>query len=235
MSGLSQHDPDAIFGEETRLIPDTIPVFPLAETILLPGEILPLHIFEPRYREMVGDALDGHRVIGMVEPQAGHEDELAGNPPLRELGCVGFIAEHQPLDDGRYLIWLIGLERFRIRREFPTSTAYRLVQVDYLTTKSEDHESVSLAPLRRELRHHLPSLIPTDEATHKVLTGQIGEMSDMQLLAFAAQVLELDSERKRELLEAPDISARFMMVHEDLFLRLGSTVNLGGLNPSTVN
>ncbi len=235
MSGLSSYDPESQSTEETRLIPDTIPVFPLAKTVLLPGEILPLHIFEPRYLEMVQDALAGHRVIGMVEPQAGHEDELVGAPPLQNVGCVGFIADHQSLDDDRCLVWLVGLERFRINRELAANTAYRQVQVDYLETRTDGDEDASMAPLRQELRQHLPSLIQVDEETHDTLAGQLGEMSDSQLLAFAAQVLELDSERKRELLESSSLSERFMMVHEDLYLRMGRATSLGGLDPNVLN
>ncbi|MCP4900944.1 MAG: peptidase S16 [bacterium] len=235
MSGLSSHDPSQLEAEETRLIPDTIPVFPLPDTILLPGEVLPLHIFEPRYRDMIKDALDGHRVIGMVEPEAGHESHLSDVPPLRDHGCVGFIAEHQHLDDGRYLVWLVGLERFRIKRELSASTTYRQVQVDYLATKTDGDEFASLAPLRQELCQHLPSLIPTDEGSHASLVEQLSEMSDSQLLAFGAQVLELDSDRKRELLESSSLSERFMMVHEDLYFRVGNSASLGGLDPSVVN
>ena len=99
--------------------PDWIPIFPLPSVVFFPGVDLPLHIFEPRYREMTEAALEGDRRIGMVTVQPGHVAEMAGDPPVFEVGCAGRITEHRRHDDGRFDIVLIGEERFRIEDERP--------------------------------------------------------------------------------------------------------------------
>src|SRR5919108_2546260 len=99
------------------MLPQTIPIFPLDKTVLFPNVFLPLHIFEPRYRAMVADALDGDRIIGMVLLQPGYEANYEGRPPVFAIGCAGVITHSEPLADGKYNIVLRGLERFRILTE----------------------------------------------------------------------------------------------------------------------
>lgn len=201
-------------------IPDLIPVFPLAEIVLLPGEVLPLHIFEPRYRAMVRDALSGHRVIGMVE----YDSDLGGvdatAPPIRDIGCVGFIAECEELPDGRFLLWLLGLERFVIDEELPVETMYRQVRVHYTPVHQSAEASAGLQPVRIELRRVLPQLVNLDGGARSEMEEQIREISDSQLIALASQILELPGKRKRELLEADNQVDRFMLVYEDLYRHL---------------
>ena len=107
-------------------MPRTIPVFPLPGALLLPRGRLPLNIFEPRYLAMVQDAMAGDRVIGMVQP-SGEGDK----PSLYEVGCAGLITEHEPTEDGRILITLTGIARFKVTEELPTITQYRQVQASY--------------------------------------------------------------------------------------------------------
>lgn len=107
--------------------PTTIPVFPLAGCILLPRGQLPLNIFEPRYLRMVDDALAGSRMIGMIQPR----DETPGPAPLFEVGCAGRITSFSETGDGRYLITLTGMLRFRIAAEVSRGTPYRIADVDY--------------------------------------------------------------------------------------------------------
>ena len=221
--------------DEKVPVPEVIPVFPLAGTVLLPKEVLPLHIFEPRYREMTRDALEGNRLIGMIEPAPGHEHDLSGQPPLRELGCLALIAEHQLLEDGRYLMWLVGLVRFRVEREIESSKDYRMVKVTYLPDTDRPEQLVGMVPVKRELNTALPRLIKTDEATRRSISEQLEEMNEQQLVAFASQVLGLSPERKRELQVADSVSARLLMVSEDLFISMESqgeldTTDLGSLN-----
>src|SRR6188768_936195 len=94
-----------------------LPLFPLPNVVLFPGVFLPLHIFEPRYREMVADALMGDRLIGMVLLKPGWESDYQGQPPVFPIGCSGVITHVDRLEDGRYNIVLRGLERFRILEE----------------------------------------------------------------------------------------------------------------------
>jgi Lon protease-like protein len=98
-------------------IPDLIPVFPLPNVVFFPRMYLPLHIFEPRYREMVADAADGDRCVGMVLLKEGWEEEYYGTPPIYEIGCVGRLVSVEPLPDGRFNILLQGLHRFEIREQ----------------------------------------------------------------------------------------------------------------------
>src|SRR5688500_16208434 len=111
------------------MLPPVIPIFPLPNAILFPNVFLPLHIFEPRYRTMVTDALAGDRIIGMVLLKPGFEADYEGRPPIFTLGCAGVISHSEPLADGRFNIVLRGLEKFRVEGE-DQSRAYRLAQVE---------------------------------------------------------------------------------------------------------
>ncbi len=99
------------------MLPSEIPIFPLPNVVLFPSTLLPLHIFEPRYRAMVEDALDGERLIGMVMLQPGWEPDYEGAPRVYPVGCAGFITHAEPLADGRYNIILRGTQKFRIDEE----------------------------------------------------------------------------------------------------------------------
>jgi Lon protease-like protein len=212
-----------------------IPIFPLPRVVLLPSEVLPLHIFEPRYIDMVRDAVASHRVIGMVEVLPGHEQDLAGSPPVREIGCVGFIAAQEELEDGRFLMWLLGLERFYIEHELDTPTSYRQVKVRYEPTPESPKRLAEILPLRQELRTLLPGLVDLDEPSRDMFTRHMAEVSDSQLIALSAQILELASDRKQALLEAESVSDRFLMVYEDLYHHLDRNPEFGDLSADEVN
>jgi len=225
MFGSTENHDSGSVAEGTVLVPDTIPLFPLPRTVLLPGELLPLHVFEERYRAMVREAVVGHRVIGVVAVAPGHEGEHLGAPPLQEVGCVGFVAQHRELDDGRFLIWLVGLEVFRIDQELDSSTPYRLARVTYLTGRDSASELAGIQPLRTELRSLLPGLVDSDEEARRSMAEQLGDVTDTQLVALASHVLELPFERKQLLLETSSVADRFMLVYEDLYAR-GDTEGL---------
>lgn len=220
---------------ETVQVPDVIPIFPLPRVVLLPAEVLPLHIFEPRYIEMVRDAIASHRVIGMVEVLPGHEIELPGSPPVHEIGCVGFIAAHEEIEDGRFLMWLLGLERFKIEEELTVTTSYRQVRVDYQPTPESPKRLAGIRSLRQELRALLPQLVDLDESSREHFSRHMAEVSDAQLIALAAQILELPSDRKQALLEAETLSSRFLMVYEDLYRHLDVNPEFDSLTPEKLN
>ena len=108
-------------------LPQVIPVFPLPGVILLPRGQLPLNIFEPRYLNMIDDAMAGDRIIGMVQPQGGPQRL----PTLSPIGCAGRITSFAETSDGRYLITLTGCARFRLGSEIPTQTPYRQIRADF--------------------------------------------------------------------------------------------------------
>src|SRR5687768_15089718 len=118
----------ATAGAQTEL-PSTIPIFPLEVTMLFPGVSRPLHIFEPRYRAMVADALKGDRIIGMATLKPGFESDYAGRPPIYEIGCAGVITDVEELPGGRFNIVIRGLVKFRVTSE-DNSRAYRLAHVE---------------------------------------------------------------------------------------------------------
>jgi hypothetical protein len=235
MHGSAFEDGPKAPAPETVQVPDVIPIFPLPRVVLLPSEVLPLHIFEPRYIDMVRDAVASHRVIGMVEVLPGHEQDLAGSPPVREIGCVGFIAAQEELEDGRFLMWLLGLERFYIEHELDTPTSYRQVKVRYEPTPESPKRLAEILPLRQELRTLLPGLVDLDEPSRDMFTRHMAEVSDSQLIALSAQILELASDRKQALLEAESVSDRFLMVYEDLYHHLDRNPEFGDLSADEVN
>src|SRR5579864_7804698 len=119
---------------EPRVLPDIIPIFPLTGVLLLPRGRLPLNIFEPRYLAMTRDSLGGERLIGMVQPNEPQQDNTGRgtlNPPVYQVGCAGRITQFAETDDGRYLITLTGVSRFRIVEELPLLSGYRRVVPDW--------------------------------------------------------------------------------------------------------
>jgi Lon protease-like protein len=235
MHGSIFSDGDKAPSPETVEVPDVIPIFPLPRVVLLPSEVLPLHIFEPRYIELVRDAVATHRVIGIVEVLPGHEEELPGSPPVQEIGCVGFIAAHEELEDGRFLMWLLGLERFRIERELDVATSYRQVQVLYRPTPESAKRLAGIRSLREELRSLLPTFVDLDDAAREQFSNHMAEVSDSQLIALASQILEMQSDRKQRLLEASTLSDRFLMVYEDLYRHLDRNPDFGSFSPDELN
>src|SRR3954469_7856241 len=111
------------------MLPPTIPIFPLPNVVLFPNVFLPLHIFEPRYRQMVDDALKGDRILGMVLLRPGWEGNYEGRPPVYPIGCAGVITHAERLPDGRFNIVLRGMEKFRVAGE-DTAQLYRIAHVD---------------------------------------------------------------------------------------------------------
>ena len=140
-------------------LPRAIPIFPLQDIMLFPDASRPLHIFEPRYREMVADALEGDRIIGMVMLHAGYEDEYAGNPPIYDIGCAGVITNVQRLEDGRYNIVLGGLVKFRITSE-DRSRSYRVAEIDAIPEPLGDADRDALRARRPLLMELLASVAP---------------------------------------------------------------------------
>src|SRR5450631_46343 len=114
-------------------LPENIPVFPLAGALLLPRGQMPLNIFEPRYLAMIDDSLrDGHRLIGMIQPDISHSKDEA-RPVLFKVGCVGRITQLAESGDGRYILELTGVSRFKVVEELTVLTAYRQCKVDFFS------------------------------------------------------------------------------------------------------
>jgi Lon protease-like protein len=185
------------------MLPPTIPIFPLPDVVLFPNVFLPLHIFEPRYREMVNDALGGDRIIGMVLLRPGWEGDYDGRPAVYPVGCAGLITHAEPIADGRYNIVLRGLEKFRIVEE-DASRSYRLATVDtILETMSDADRGV----MRSERRRLESVLVPQPEG-RGVDPKVPPSMPDEDLVNALAQYLELEPVEKQALLERNGLIAR---------------------------
>jgi len=181
-----------------------VPIFPLAGALLFPRTHLPLHIFEPRYRAMVRDALAGDKLIAMVQPR----DD--GEPPaLFEIGCLGRIVDTEQLDDGRYNIVLEGITRIRIAGEAAVETPYR--QVDADRSGFEDGEAEPLAIVQRAEIEREAKLY-ADALGYIVDWHSITRLDDELLVNGIAQIVPLDVGAKQALLEAEDIAARADML-----------------------
>ena len=175
-----------------------ISIFPLAGAILYPGLHLPLHIFEPRYRAMIGDSLARDRRIGMIQPHR----QVEGSP-LYEVGCLGKIDNVEAMEDGRYNIVLQGEARFRIIRELDVTTPFRQVEAELF----EELEEEALAPIERAMFER-ESRRFADAQGYRVDWEAVTRLDDVSLINGVSQIAPFDSAAKQALLEAPDLSAR---------------------------
>ena len=184
-------------------------IFPLPGALLFPGMHLPLHIFEPRYRAMVSDAVARDRRIGMIQPRptVGPQADADDRPALFDVGCVGRIAEVEALDDGRYNLILAGVALFRVVRELPVATPFRQVEAELLPVA--DDETLSLA-YRASLE--LESRRFAEAQGYSVDWEAVARLDDTSLVNGIAQIAPFDSAAKQALLEAPDITARAELI-----------------------
>jgi Lon protease-like protein len=175
-----------------------ISIFPLPGAVLYPGLHLPLHIFEPRYRAMVSDALARDRRIGMIQPQRPVE-----GAPLFSVGCLGRIGEVEALEDGRYNIILEGEARFRVIRELDVTTPFRQVEAEMIDeTGRQVLAAVERAGFEREARRF------ADAQGYAVDWDSVTRLDDLSLINGVSQIVPFDPASKQALLEASDLSAR---------------------------
>ncbi len=201
-----------------------IPLFPLPNVVLFPGVYLPLHIFEPRYRAMVVDALDGDRLIGMVLLRPGFEQDYEGRPPVFDVGCAGVITHHERLQDGRFNIVLQGTERFRIEDE-DHSRPYRIGRVESLA------ESASTPPLEvRSIRQRLESLVTVMVEKHRGELSIPPSMPDVDVIHALAQYLDLAPLEKQALLEMDSLLNRASALADLLEMHSLAHRGMGGMH-----
>jgi uncharacterized protein len=188
-------------------MPGVIPVFPLPGALLLPRGQMPLNIFEPRYLAMVDDALrDGHRLIGMIQPDVAHAGS-PDKPSLYKIGCVGRITQLAESGDGRYLIELTGVARFRVEEELKVATPYRQCRVtyapfadDFIARKGEN--AVDRAALLAALTDFL-------KANDLKADWEGIERAPNEALVNALSMMSpYGTAEKQALLEAPDLKTR---------------------------
>jgi hypothetical protein len=188
-------------------LPEIIPVFPLPGALLLPRGQMPLNIFEPRYLAMVDDALrDGHRLIGMIQPDVAHPGSQE-KPNLFKVGCVGRITQLAESGDGRYLMQLTGVARFRVEEELDVSTAYRQCRAtfapfadDFIARKGEE------AVNRNALLEALTAFLKANNL--KTDWGGIETAPNEALVNALAMMSPYGVAEKQAMLEAPDLKTR---------------------------
>ena len=177
---------------------EKLSIFPLHGVILFPDLQLPLHIFEPRYRALVGSALAKDRRIAMIQPQTARE-----GAPLFSIGCVGRIGDVEALEDGRYNIVLEGESRFRMLRELDVSTPFRQIEAELFDDPEfEALSAVERASFEREAREF------ADRQGYSVDWGSVAQLDDLSLINGVSQIAPFDAAAKQALLEAPDIASR---------------------------
>jgi len=185
-------------------LPQTIPLFPLVGAILMPRGVLALNIFEPRYLNMVDDALGGDRLIGMIQPATG--DEHNPSPDLADVGTVGRITAFSETDDGRYLITLTGICRFDIGQEIEAGTPYRQALVDF------EHFAADFAPATGERidRNGLIRSLKSYASLHgfQVDWDSVEQAPTETIVNVAAQICPFDPAAKQAMLEAVSLEDR---------------------------
>jgi uncharacterized protein len=202
-----------------------VPIFPLAGALLFPRTHLPLHIFEPRYRAMVRDAMEGEGLIAMVQPRNEREP-----PAVFDIGCLGRIIGSEALDDGRYNIVLEGLGRVRIVRELESGTPYRQVEADR-SGFDDDGEveplaSIQRAEIERESRRY------ADALGYVIDWQSVTRLDDEMLVNGIAQVIPLDVGAKQALLEAGSLADRADLLVQ--FMQFQRMLPGGGEGPETM-
>jgi uncharacterized protein len=174
-------------------LPASVPIFPLPDVTLLPNSSQPFHIFEPRYRAMVADALAGDSIIGMVVLRPGYEADYEGRPPVYALGCAGVIVAAERLPDGRYDIVLRGLSKFRILSE-DGSRSYRLADVEQLAEAAVTDRQL-LSSRRQQLEAAVRAAFPSAPTLR-------ADLSDEEVIDGLAIMLPIEPAQRVELLEA---------------------------------
>lgn len=218
------------FDPDFDALPETIPVFPLAGVLLLPGGKMPLNIFERRYLAMTRDALmEPTRLIGMIQPTGGEEG--ATGPALYPIGCAGRIVNFAETDDGRYLITLDGLCRFRCRSELALKDGYRRFAVDFAPFRADidnrwrETEEETDAGIARD------GIVAAADAYFRgrkmsINPEALKKLGDDDLVTALSMGCPFSPEEKQALLEANDLPARARLL-QTLFA-MGGTESLGG-------
>jgi Lon protease-like protein len=189
-------------------LPDEVRLFPLPNLVLFPHVVQPLHVFEPRYRQLTADALAGDRLIAMALLQPGPEPDGGGEPPVFPVACLGQIIAHNELPDGRSILLLRGLGRVRILEETPTDRMYRMASVETMP-------DVAVLPLEetRAMRRKLAELILERFQGSDSDKKQLQELFDSEMpLGGMCDVLSyqvpLSTAKKQKLLEETDVAVR---------------------------
>ncbi|HEX2528731.1 MAG TPA: LON peptidase substrate-binding domain-containing protein [Geminicoccus sp.] len=188
-------------GTSVESLPVHFPIFPLAGALLLPGGNLPLNIFEPRYLAMVRDAMQTHKIIGMVQPRPEQENERS--PKVYDVGCAGRITHFEETDDGRFQIALTGVCRFDIVQELDCGTLYRQIHADFRRWLGDLEPSEPAIELRAALLDALKQFLDAHELAAEWSGIEQAPMSG--LVTSLAMICPFEPSEKQALLEAENL------------------------------
>ena len=219
MTIFSDHDSNPGSDQSAfERLPSRFPIFPLSGAILLPGGNLPLNIFEPRYLQMVKDAMRGEKIIGMIQPKGPSSD---GNPTLYPIGCIGKITNFEATEDGRNLVTLTGICRFEIVEELTVATPYRQAVGTYENWRNDLDPPDAPDDIRSDLVEALRSYF----AVHDISVDweQIERAPLSGLMTSLAMICPFEPSEKQALLElsTPSAFGRTLVA----LLKMGSLSN----------
>ena len=195
--------------EALRGFSGEVRLFPLPNLAMFPHVLQPLHIFEPRYREMVREALQSDRLIAMVLLREGWEDDYEGNPPVHSTACLGHIVADRQLEDGRYHIVLRGLARVRILEERPAAAPFRVARVELVDEVEPDASSRAVQAMRDRLIQAFRGWLPQGSQAAQRFADLLDPTMPLGVLTdVIAYTIRLDVERKQPLLAEADVRRR---------------------------
>jgi len=190
-----------------------LPIFPLSNVVLFPHVQCPLHLFEPRYRQMAEHAIASGGQIGMVVVPPEHTPEMAGDPPLYPTGCAGQIAQSRRTEDGRYHLVLVGTQRFRVldERPRPAEQLFRVAEVELLDDPFAASEQDRVTKLRERIIRLVRGLVSQSEAERgpEITPELFRGVDDVTFVNSLCNALAFPPSEKQGLLEADSIPARF--------------------------
>ena len=210
---------------EKNNLPKTIPVFPLSNFIIFPKTTVPLNIFEPRYIEMINDAMSGNRIIGMIQPK----NNTSIKPSLYDIGCAGKITSFNETDDGRYIIILTGISRFKITEEIKTDKLYRECNVNFnvfsndLVKKNIDIKFSDLELIFKDLKNLFV------KQGYEINWKELENQSLDQTINTLSMASPFSLEEKQILLETTNLNERKKKLEEIL-----STYNFDNFENKTI-
>ncbi len=187
-------------------LPESIPLFPLSGALLLPAGNMPLNIFEPRYLAMIDDAMAGDRIVGMIQPQFDAEADITDADPLCTIGCLGRITAYQESNDGRLMINLAGISRFRLLDELDEVNGYRIGRVAGFADDLLDNEEAAKAVDREGLLTTFKQFLEANEM--EADWDGVREASTEALVNTLSMMSPYGPAEKQALLEAPDLKTR---------------------------
>ena len=213
-------------------LPGRFPIFPLPGAVLLPGGNLPLNIFEPRYLQMVRDAMQTDKVIGMIQPRGeaeGGEPDADSRPPLYATGCAGRISSFRETEDGRFLITLTGIARFDVTEELDVTTPYRQVVAGFGRWHKDLHPEPPPDALRGDLMAALEGYFERQQIEADWDTIKSAPLAG--LVTSLAMICPFEPNEKQALLEAEDLNAQA----ELLIALMGMSGSTGAAEPSVLH